>query len=292
MFFCLPYFFPLLVLLPTLHDDIAVHLENNPEDVRYLIPYGISCVAAAILARVFRFRDYRLSGITNAYDAFLGCLFCWPCCFPWFLYTLWNVLTGRAEPGKAEKARLDAALGVLAFLFCSYFLSCILLPSILQSPLRANEAAAANALKQYAAAQNALKQAGAREYCDNYRNLYYDPAVAKASGGHVPKKMADAFASSRPNSPTAGQPAADPAPSHGYVFFEDPYISGQALWPETFGLIAYPAKPWRTGRHVFWIGGEGNVFFWEIPKDTEHLELFAPEASPRHPQRDKQWLNL
>lgn len=253
-------------------------------------------VAAAIIARRYKFSKYRLEYVDSAHAAFFGFLFFWIFAVWWFLENLPLVRSGAAQPlvGPGPKGK-GILLPCLVWSIVWFLLVGFQLPSTIQSPMRVHELEAILMLRRYADAQtrfladklaevpgNAGAGAG---YCDNFRNLFYGKDEKGEPLALIPREMADAFAG--PGTPAPGGATAVSKSFKGYVYLEDPFIVNRGLWGSRYGLVAYPIRPGGTGTKLLWIGEDGTVLSsscW----DREHT-LLREDQSPLHPKGRNLW---
>lgn len=258
--------------------------------------YTITPIWAGISAHRLEFHKYRLGVARDVPSALFGSFLFWPYCFLSFLKNRSLVLSGKAELKAAAipdaKPTRNAWPAVAAWLLYWGIVLSIALPGHRSNPRRANEASAVTCLKQYAAAQAAYRSRFGTRYCADFRILFYGPDDKGRPLELISKGFADAFV--RP--PSASSPphgrAAKPVPYQGYVFCEDPYVADNSLWDGTFALVAYPAKPGRTGNNLYWIGEKGDVYSCGIPEGQRTMPLITADESPLHPESVRSWHTL
>lgn len=196
---------------------------------------------------------------------------------------------GRAMPDSCgtrapKKRQLLSATELGIVLVVCGIMIWISIPNSVGHPsrIRANEAAAAAALKQYVDAQHAFaanKLAGIQgnappgspedAYAARHSTLYYGHDAAGNELALINKPFADAGLD-------AGVSIDDLAPFMGYVFCEDPSPVPSSGRRPQFALMAFPVTPGTTGLRILWIGSEKTIF------------AFRPEAGAEHHHADHQ----
>lgn len=248
--------------------------------------YVLTSLWAGFVAHRHRFSQYRLDVVRSVDSAVLGCFFCWLHCFPYVLINRRRVIQGKArllsELASYERSSKGAVVDVLVWTVVWGIIMAAAIPSILPSRMRSNERQAVVTLRTYARAQEWYRAADNSGYCQDSRALLFGRAGADHRRFHISRHRIDAF---------AGVPEAwvNTAPSHGYVFFDDPFVAARGLWREQFGYFAFPAKPGMTGMHAYWIGKDGVVFKQETMRGAKAGDVANSGNSPLYPQRTTKW---
>lgn len=256
-----------------------------------LLFYVGTTIFATVTAYRLKFHLYQLPVSRNAVSTFLGCLFFWSYYFAYFIRNRDLVTMGNCVAKQGNFARHNNGSGwAVLWSVGWFFASAVCIPSMMISPMRANENAAVAMLETYAGAQNEFRSKGYAAiagnssyktgYCDTLSRLYYGKDEQGTPLALIPQKMADSYANQT-------QGALRMATHGRYRYMQDPYVENHKLWPSQFGLVAIPKGPKRSGHNMFWIGTDGKVLkrFDEIEP-----ERFTEEESPFHPEGRELWI--
>lgn len=181
-------------------------------------------------------------------------------------------------------------------------IAAIAIPNLMRSRTSANEAVAVSALKAYGTAQvtfhtgkfgveSANSMAGAKGYCDNYRNLYYGVHPNRPTDNLtlITQAFADAFGrapgagcASTNSSPIAAPGV--PTAYQGYVFSEakemfDTDAAGNTRFATEFAMLGVPLLGGTTGENAYWIGLRGTVMMRGVPISVDYtlnIEVDTP----------------
>ncbi len=148
------------------------------------------------------------------------------------------------------------------------------------SRIQSNEANAVAALRLYHAAQMRLRSQKPDKdfsFLNDYSKFYYNLSDMKFTE-LISKEFADAhtFASG--------------IPYNGYVFEEDGNLIDDD-WEHGFALIADPFSYGETGRHTYWIGTEGIVYYC-LNTGTQFCRVRDSIQTPLLPPRSKKNLYI
>ena len=171
-------------------------------------------------------------------------------------------------------------------------IAAIAIPNLMQSRIRANEATAVTALKNYCTAQvtyqvgkqgrvteNTAANGEPTAYCFVYPNLFFgNPAID--TGGDTTTNLAlisKAHAEARvdsvnPGTINDGNPTAVDGNGayQGYFFSNAQDADADETWYETsFAQVGAPALSSSTGNNIYWVGVEGTVYFKGLPKGQD-----------------------
>lgn len=258
----------------------------------------VAC-ATAIDARRLRFCQYKFWLAETASAVFLGSLVFLPLTLIGYVRNRIQIARGTAEPRNQEADSKANAFDWLTIPFAfMYLVVCgMAFPSLLQDRTRANEATAVASLRTYGTAQLTYKlqrRAGyitsdGPAYFDNFRNLF---SVTNRDGtplALISPDMANAFAGPAKGTPCAGDCPEQATPYEGYLFLEDPVMAARGDWNEQFALVAYPAKPGKTGRRIYWIGKDGDIRVADAPAKGEPFRLLDEDESPLNATPTLKW---
>ena len=297
----LSVFCPYVALLFGLPDIYADNFTEYWLLFISLVFYVGTTIHAVTVARRLEFYKYELKTAYNVPSVLLGCIFFWIICLPCFHRNRELVSAGKAPFRSGNStARRVVYLEMAVWTAVCYVWLAIVLPSFLQSPRRANEARAVSCVRSYGTAQDSLRNlkpgvvpdgtGDETRYFDNFRNLHYYRNEKGNRLALVSQAMADAFAG-----PTGGAPTPEDATSvskayEGFVFLEDPYVANNHLWESEYALVAYPARPRRTGDNLFWMCSDGEVLKRKC--EDKNFRLLTEQESPLHPDGRKLWESL
>lgn len=198
-------------------------------------------------------------------------------------------------------------------------IAAIAIPNLMQSRIRANEATAVTAIKNYCAAQvqfqvgkqgrysaNTSYASSATSYCVTYPNLFYgNPVAGMATGtggtgaaGDLTKNLAlisrahaDAYITldggtinSTPTTP-GGQ-----TPYQGYQF-QNPNGAPSNFFQSNFAQVAAPSMSGTTGQSIYWVGIEGTVYMQGVGSG-ESAATTGAVTTPSKDGKYDNWLSL
>ena len=163
-------------------------------------------------------------------------------------------------------------------------IAAIAIPNLVQSRIRANEAAAVSALKAYATAQvtfqsgkqgevedNAITGSAPTAFAGNFRNLYY--GITRGSSSDllelISNAHADANTSVSPIVDLVGTAVNSEVPYAGYQFAEPLELNDEEMFKTKFANVAAPAESGSTGNNLYWIGIQGVVYQYGLAKGQD-----------------------
>lgn len=170
----------------------------------------------------------------------------------------------------------------------------IALPNLMDSRMRANEAAAIDRLKSYADAQRIFKREGYGRipenlapvpdgYSGNFRLLHYGvkPDTATAAGVQpldlITKGHADAFIAGALSGVAPGGKTYGPREALAGYYFMDPVdfpdgMTSNEFFASGFAHVAVPDLANNTGNYMFFVDAEGAIWRRYVDKSVSHLE--------------------
>ena len=284
-----PLFFPItnLLLLPPLDGETMHGLLWKYFSCFLSIAFYIATsLWAGFVAHRHQFDRYKLDIARSVASAALGSFFFWPYCFPRVLANRRDIIRGKArllsELAPPERKSKGAVLEIVIWATLWGVVMGMAIPGMIPSRLRSNEEQAVITLRAYARTQEQYRVAGDSGYCQNSRDLFFGRDGADRRHTRISQHRIDAFT----GVPEAG---ANSAPSYGYVFYDDPLVAATKSWRDQFGYFAFPALPWTTGRHAYWIGRDGVVVRQEVKQDAKAEDVVNAANSPLHPQGAAKW---
>lgn len=258
----------------------------------------IACVTS-IDARRLCFYQYKFWLAGTASSVFLSSLVFLPLTLIGYACNRIQIMRGTAELRNQETDSKANAFDWLTIPFALLYLAIwgMAYPSLIQDRVRANEATAAGTLRAYHTAQLTYElQRRARHitsdgpaYSDNFRNLQSGTNRNGKPLALISSDLANAFAGPTKGTPCTGDCPKQATPYEGYLFLEDPVMAARGDWNEQYALIAYPAIPGETGRHIYWIGKDGDVRIADAPAKGKPFRLLEENESPLNAKPALEW---
>lgn len=284
-----PLFFPftnLVLLLPVDWETLNESFWKILLLFLSIAFYTATSLWAGFIAYKHQFSRYRLDVVRSVDSAVLGSFFGWLYCFPYVIINRRKIMQGEArllsELAPHERQSKGAVLDVLIWVIVWAVIMAAVIPGLTPSRLRTCEQQAVVTLRAYARAQEQYRRVGNSGYCPDSRELFFGPGGSGSQYLHISRHRINAFARNP-------ETRAGITPSHGYVFYDDPFVTENGLWREQFGYFAFPGMPGKTGMHIYWIGKSRVVFMQEFVREMKVEDAVSFDNSPLHPQGKVKW---